>query len=80
MPVSYPTPEWKGSPQATTLTVREFIELLAKQPLDAPVGLTYEGVETSVWPGNVAIKHGCVVIDAERGERFLVAEWEAAHG
>lgn len=75
MPATYPTPEYPRYPTCTTLTVGELIQILAKQPLSAPVVLTYEGVETGVSLAQIAVEHGCVVIDAEMGSCFSAKEW-----
>lgn len=64
---------------APTMTVGELRALLATMPEDAPVVLTYEGVENGLGPDDVTLTTqahvdddrfyclpGCVVIDAER--------------
>lgn len=65
---------------APTMTVGELRALLATMPDDAPVVLTYEGVENGLGPSDVTLVTqadidgfrqfyclpGCVVIDAER--------------
>ncbi len=64
---------------APTMTVGELRALLATMPDDAPVVLTYEGVENGIRPSDVTLVTqadidddgfyclpGCVVIDAER--------------
>jgi hypothetical protein len=65
---------------APTLTVGELRAMLAAMPEDAPVVLTYEGVENGFGPDDVVLVTqadidsggkfyclpGCVVIDAER--------------
>lgn len=71
MPVTYED----GAYPATTLTVAELIQILAKQPLTAPVVLTYEGVENGVSLAQITVEHGCVVIDAERGSWFASSDW-----
>ena len=74
MPATYRDPRFT-LPQVT-LTVGELIQILAKRPLDAPVVLTYEGVDRSVLLESIAMEYGCVVIDAEKAGGFEPMCWQ----
>lgn len=71
MPVTY----GDGAYPCGTLTVSELIEIFAKQPLDAPVVLTFAGVTNGVSEQQIAVEDGCVVVDVQLGAWFSPVDW-----
>ena len=74
MPATYKPA--KNRQTHSTLTVGELIQILAKQPLSAPVVLTDGGkAHFSVELDVLTNSDGCVVLDVERGRWFQPHEW-----